>query len=377
MRRESLFVAIGLLLVLVLVEVLSMAFVHFYAAERFQYQTRVENERFRAALLSAPSYHTDFFDAVTGWDEVKTPVTLFGEKQWASRPMGENGPVRVVTYGDSFTYGQDVAEEETWQERLGFLIGASVLNRGVRGFGPDQALMKFEEDRRRGWRTPPVVILAMLGENIARVVNVAPKYYWAHTDVMSLKPVFVGERGEMRWGDELLDDIDTEKGREAAFDYIVAHDFWYQENLARPQFTFPYVVSLFQTARYFGFNVTRWHDLWKRERPVRVMETIVKRFVQDAQEAGATPVFLFIPEPYDLKRTQEGKRPSYAAFRDKLRRIYTSGALLVVDVAEASFAGERFNLTPYAGHASVYGNRVIAQAVAAALPNQRDGLSSE
>lgn len=39
----------------------------------------------------------------------------------------------------------------------------------------------------------------------------------------------------------------------------------------------------------------------------------------------------------------------------------------VIDVAEHEFEEERFNIVPFAGHASAYGNQQIARALAQSL----------
>ncbi|MBT3192330.1 MAG: hypothetical protein HN341_07215 [Verrucomicrobia bacterium] len=50
----------------------------------------------------------------------------------------ENGPMRVLCLGDSFTYGMGVAEKETFPGRLRALLGpgVEVINAGMLGSGP-------------------------------------------------------------------------------------------------------------------------------------------------------------------------------------------------------------------------------------------------
>ncbi len=57
-------------------------------------------------------------------------------------------PRRINTYGDSFTQGAQVSDQETWQEYLAAHIGEPIGNYGVGGFGVYQAyrrLVRAEE----------------------------------------------------------------------------------------------------------------------------------------------------------------------------------------------------------------------------------------
>ena len=50
----------------------------------------------------------------------------------------------VLAVGDSYTYGQEVADAETWPAHLQALLGRPVLNAGVAGFGFDQTVLRAE-----------------------------------------------------------------------------------------------------------------------------------------------------------------------------------------------------------------------------------------
>jgi hypothetical protein len=57
------------------------------------------------------------------------------------------GVVRVGVYGCSQTFGEGVADEDTFSARLAALLpGTEVLNFGVHGYGTDQMLLAYERD---------------------------------------------------------------------------------------------------------------------------------------------------------------------------------------------------------------------------------------
>lgn len=84
-------------------------------------------------------------------------VVVFGDKRLSSSSRGLRGrrehaipkppgTLRVAVFGDSFTFGEEVSDEETFAHRLEELLpGVEVLNFGVHGYGHDQALLYLRE----------------------------------------------------------------------------------------------------------------------------------------------------------------------------------------------------------------------------------------
>lgn len=52
---------------------------------------------------------------------------------------------RILMFGDSYTAGDDVCNEDRYSDRLGALLGAEVQNYGVPGSGADQHLLVYEK----------------------------------------------------------------------------------------------------------------------------------------------------------------------------------------------------------------------------------------
>lgn len=77
------------------------------------------------------------------------------------------GSRRILAFGDSFTFGEDVGDAETFCHRLGGLLpGVEVLNFGVRGYGHDQMLLYLKEAAAR--YEPDVVLLGYVTDDAAR-----------------------------------------------------------------------------------------------------------------------------------------------------------------------------------------------------------------
>lgn len=77
----------------------------------------------------------------------------------------ERGPrPRLVLLGDSMAFGHGVADDATFAARLAAAAdGPEVINLGVEGYGPDQALLRFEREGR-AYR-PDAVLLSLCIDN--------------------------------------------------------------------------------------------------------------------------------------------------------------------------------------------------------------------
>ena len=86
----------------------------------------------------------------------------------AIQPPPAIGPdsVAVLTVGDSFTFGGEVSDSETWPARLSELLAAPVGNAGVFGYGLDQSVLLAE--RLAPLLSPWAIVVAFKYEDILR-----------------------------------------------------------------------------------------------------------------------------------------------------------------------------------------------------------------
>lgn len=103
----------------------------------------------------------DRHDPVLGWD---TPTGIRGPEVAVAKPAWIR---RIVVVGDSFTYGDEVAEHEAFPRLLqSELSGVEVLNLGVRAYCVGQAYLKLATTGRR--YAPDLVIFAVYGPDLLR-----------------------------------------------------------------------------------------------------------------------------------------------------------------------------------------------------------------
>lgn len=120
-----------------------------------------------------------------------TPVStnsqgMRGRREVSPRSAG----LRIVCIGDSFTFGNDVRDDEVWTAQLEEeLPGSEVLNLGVSGYGLDQAALRLEGTGLA--LEPSVVIWMIFRGDLERSM---------HDFTFAAKPRFRLVEGELEFG---------------------------------------------------------------------------------------------------------------------------------------------------------------------------------
>lgn len=278
----------------------------------------------------------------------------------AGNPYADGKP-EILTYGDSFTQGDEVNDDKTWQVYLSRMLKQYVTNYGVGGYGSVQALLKFELHLASGRRASKA-ILGIHEFNIARVMNGFRPFAIARSGAkLGFKPAFIPDGKSIRlYRNPFKPDMTLNELRDTAYQ-VAEYDFWAnQKLLLKPPYT--WVLMKLVQRRFAGTVVTDYRQIWSSSDGIRVMDKIVSRFVDLADRHGIQPVLLLIPDAAIFKRKE---KPVYAEFLEDVSRKHSG--LLIVDIAQEKFNSEKFNILPYQGHASAYGNEVIARAVFQAI----------
>jgi lysophospholipase L1-like esterase len=96
-------------------------------------------------------------------------LTTVNSEGFRGEELRRDGSLRVVVYGDSFIEAEFATLPETFAKRLEERLGAAlqrsveVVNAGVNGYGPDQALRRFEDEAAR--LRPALVVFSVFADN--------------------------------------------------------------------------------------------------------------------------------------------------------------------------------------------------------------------
>ncbi|MDP2332581.1 MAG: GDSL-type esterase/lipase family protein [Reyranella sp.] len=113
---------------------------------------------------------------------------------------GTGGPIlggSILAVGDSFTFGEEVADDEAWPAQLQQLVGRRVLNAGVSGYGFDQIVLRAET--LAATFAPSAIIVAFIADDIRRTEmrrlwGADKPYYDIEKETLTLRNVPVPPR---------------------------------------------------------------------------------------------------------------------------------------------------------------------------------------
>ncbi len=283
-------------------------------------------------------------DPVTGWSIRPGAAAVGGyaaHEDGYRRNVPEVAPeiaaVRVATFGDSFTHGDDVAGADTWQSRLELLDPTmAVLNYGVPGYGVDQALLRYRDTVDQ--LAADVVLIGFMSENIARSVNAFRPFYSQSRSLPFSKPRFEVQGDTVVLVPNPLDSLDdyrdllaTDPGEAATT--LGEHDYFFQNGPRRSVLdrlaSVRFIKSLFADDRALSlYEDDGTYDV--DTEAYRVTLEVVTLFAAEVAAGASRPIVLFFPSQHDLLRSS-GTEPSYLALKGDLQ----AAGLEVIDIADA------------------------------------------
>lgn len=236
--------------------------------------------------------------------------------------------LRIALFGDSFTAGDDVSDDEVWghllQRKLKEAgIRVEVLNFGVGAYGMDQAYLRWREQGK--YFEPDIVIFGLQPENLKRNVNVFRQLLHPSGPAFS-KPRFA-----------LIDDelhhlnaptIPPEQLIEV-FEYfsnhpLAAYEFHYQSRSRAARWWS--ASRLFSIAFEALRNADEEPEIYTRgSEGGELGKAIIDAFAADARDAGSVFVVLHLPLHYHLANFYSAtpqRSPPYEFLLEHARESY-------------------------------------------------------
>jgi hypothetical protein len=310
------------------------------------------------------------FDRDLGWvvrpgfeksstDSDGTRRTYTANERGARSGPGNEGALLVATYGDSFTAGVEVQNDETWQTYLAAELGGAAVNFGMAGYCTLQAVMRMERHLADGY-VAPITVLGIYETNLERVVNSFRPFLLPETGVvLGFKPSLRLRNGRVEFFPSAWTDPDLGLPELEQLARGAAKRDFYAEQMGNTAFPFSYQVARMWKTGVIESRDMKRRKLWDSVEGRAVMNYLVDRFAAQARATGSEPVLLFLPSAIALANRTA---PGYAGLVAEIRERHPK--MTVLDIAEEEFSRPNYNVRPFKGHTSPYGNRVIASALA-------------
>ena len=297
---------------------------------------------------------------------------------------------KIAAFGDSYVFGRQVEDEETWPAQLSHMTSRGVLNFGVGNYGADQALIRYEKTYLPD--SVEHVVLGFVPETISRIHS-SWKHYLEFGNTLAFKPRFsLMPDGGLLKIDNLVRKAEDFFVLPSLIPQLQKNDFFYKKKFRSFQFRFPYLLSFLRHpfynsilisalgfrafARFLGFsdpsiesrpfsivmsrNIRDAHQYYADPKAQQLLTEILRRFVEEAGKRGHRPLILVMPQLLDLKNADihTPHRAYFAKLAETLPLLDLTDLFSSADV-QSCYVNDQ-----YGGHFSAAGNFRVASRLA-------------
>lgn len=343
----------------------------------------------------------DGFDPKLGWSRKpntqKAEKGKYGPTQYHINAFGarcnpgfEALPQTISCYGDSFSFGRQVFDNETYAWVLSEITQTNVINFGVGNYGLDQSLLRcFIEYPKHPTR---IVIFGVVPSTIVRIGS-----YWKHynefNNIFGFKPRFKLANDDLIHVPSAVKTKDDFQTITNDLSKVNQHDDFYQSKFLKELLIFPYLFCLLRApsrhlsllwlvlteklqslftkkkqfsksiAKIMAINFKLRKDLYlNNKHATDLFIALLKAIKTYGQDKGFEPIFVMLPQKDDVIAHQRGD-----AFTDELMQSAKS-ILHTIDVTKHII--DHPNLddlysddSHYGGHFSKEGNAIVASTI--------------
>jgi hypothetical protein len=327
--------------------------------------------------------HPEDLDANLGWKyrsgfaRGRNQITAQGlrsGREYALQPPTD--VIRIAAFGDSFVYGSEVGPNDAWARRIEVQNPhIEVLNYGVPGYGVDQALLRFRIEGRR--LAPHFAIMGFAPDDLRRLVNVYRPFISTRERPLA-KPRFLLRNDTLVLLPSPLPDT-------ASYNHLLSDPRWIEQFGRFDQWYQPEVYEnpLYDWSATVRLAVTVWRQMYNRffdddrllngdtfnpaSEAFRLQIALFDQFIREARAAHTEPMLVIFPDRESLVSIARGQPSIYAPLTEEMRRRGIE-FLDLADVFPRPLDSARMDSWfASKGHYSVEGNRIVAEAVTAAV----------
>lgn len=345
-----------------------------------------QSRRIRSLLANANQSRT-IVDPTLGWllrpDYDRNGTRINGQGLRAMRvysPWPPAGTLRVAAFGDSFVFGSEVRNNQSWTHLAQAAEPSiEVLNYGVPGFGTDQALIRYESEKNA--LNSDVVIMGFTPADMRRNVNVYRRFLHVG-ESPAAKPRFRlsgdGSLSTIAPPVRSLDQWRNVLKEPAIVRNWGANDYFYEAIIYdNPLYDWSAIVRIasalwVRVKRRFLYEnrIQIGGEFNPNSEAFKIQVRILRRFVANARANNHVPLLAMLPDRHDLRAYIAGEPTLIAGLKRAVDRM-----LAVLDPTEKlAAAAAKYGvgaLFAPGGHYSELGNRVIGEWLVGELKHRK------
>jgi hypothetical protein len=235
----------------------------------------------------------------------------------------------VSLYGDSFTWGQDVADEFTIGNLLSQNLGCRVSNFGVTAYGTDQSYIRFIENIDD---ESPIVVLNHFSEDIFRNVNRFHNLLWEENYVKTplFKPRFIKDGSQIK-----LIPIPTPSPNELECylktpELCLENEYFIpNKNIKLNKFDYPYSISIIKNIsngsfKHYTFPNYTLAYIYRKDDPtdaIFITKRLIELFHQEAKARSKIPIITIVASTKEIENFRKSNKWEYQSLIDELDKI--------------------------------------------------------
>ena len=372
--------------------------------KKFQWLIIKKDETPKLSQDGLEKFFSRGYDPILGW--VRKPNTSNSEKSmdkitnWKINSKGsrmnpsyENLPSKISCYGDSFTFGRQVNDDETWAHFLSELSNTNVINFGVGNYGLDQSLLRLKREFQNN--KTDIVIMGVVPDTISRIVSVW-KHYYEYGNTFGFKPRFFLKNDELCLFENPISNKSKFQNYTLELSKIQQYDYFYKQKFKKELLTFPYSFSILKNPKrhlsiifwtisntflkFIKKNNSRleWKSmeiimkinlkwrvfLFNDKKTVTLLKKLLMEYVKFSKENNFIAVFVFLPQKDDILFIKS----HYHFYENFLQDLSLIDGLYFIDVLKPLLDENDLDTlysdnNSYGGHYSIDGNRKISNII--------------
>lgn len=312
----------------------------------------------------------------------KTQFTVNGYGA-RSNPGFDKTPPTISLFGDSYAFGRQVNDDQTWSHLVSKKIGKNILNFGVGNYGLDQALLRMERELPK--RKSKLSIILVVPETICRV-QASWKHYSEYGNTFAFKPRFVlDEKGALLLKPSPVNEEKKYINYKNYIDEINENDRFYKSKFLKDILTFPYTYNFIRSFKRNGplvfalikskiskrkevldrplqMILMKNHiismSLYSDDYSIKLMSSLVQQSKNVAEKNKCQFLFCMVPQLQDLQLIKK-HGVYYKSLLEKIGEFANVLDLTDVLMSKDNIQ-EYYTHDMYGGHLSKFGNELIS-----------------